>query len=375
MAFNTLYAIPKKTNTSYAIIFTFSLSNISMPDSTDLRNITYRQVQDSINNMLNIFLNEPGAEPFEPKTSVFITSGNQVEGNMDYIFQDGDIKRPISFFTKLNAQSDMMTTTLSTDSITLNSTTTPTLLGSVIIYIDLVFKNLTSVPSQAEVLSAANILLDSSVKIKRSIRKLNNPVRIHNITYQRTSENSYIISFGFILSNVSIALDIELRNETYDLIQNTINILLNKILNAPNASPFIFQRANYMGNATVIQANAQYIFGEGDIKSPSGFLAQILKVSGLMYTTTFSTPVTPAQTTTPHPVLLNATRPANNTNTGGQFPGWVLPIIIPCSIAVILVLCWILLWCLLCGCCAALRRRYNRRRSYNVQYSTQNGLF
>lgn len=60
----------------------------------------------------------------------------------------------------------------------------------------------------------------------------------------------------------------------------------------------------------MIQANAEYVFVEGDIKSPSAFLSQILTVSGL---------------------------------SGGWSSAWILAIIIPCSIAVILVPCWIIL--------------------------------
>ncbi|XP_037394571.1 uncharacterized protein LOC108415202, partial [Pygocentrus nattereri] len=145
-------------------------------------------------------------------------------------------------------------------------TAAPTLVGTVLIYIRLVFKNLTTLPSEAEVLNAANTLLDSSVRMKRDVstQKLNNPVSIQNVTYQKTSSNSYTISFAFKISNVNMSKNIELRNETYDAIQNTINGLLNKILNDPNAPPFVFQRANYTGNDTVIQANAEYIFVEGD---------------------------------------------------------------------------------------------------------------
>ncbi|XP_036430664.1 uncharacterized protein LOC118810745 [Colossoma macropomum] len=223
-------------------------------------------------------------------------------------------------------------------------TAAPTLMGSVLIYIRLVFKNLTTLPSEAEVLNAANTLLDSGVRMKRDVstQKLNNPVSIQNVTYQKTGSNSYTISFAFKISNVSISRNIELRNETYDAIQNTINGLLNKILNDPNATPFVFQRANYTGNDTVIQADAEYIFMEGDIKTPSGFLKEILKISGL---------------------------------AGGGFPGWALAIIIPCGIAIILVPCWIILCIMLSGCCGAVRRRWHRRQSYNVQYPIHNSLF
>ncbi|XP_036430665.1 LOW QUALITY PROTEIN: mucin-17-like [Colossoma macropomum] len=382
----------KISETSYAVIFTFNVSNISMPESTVLMNDTYTQVKNSVNIALNTLLNEPGADLFEPQRSDFRMLANQVESNMEYSFQDGDTKTPISFLNELKTQSGDTPTVPPTASTALQSTTVltpeimttsvlekttstimeittsptleittaptleittaspqqitaaPTLMGSVLIYIRLVFKNLTTLPSEAEVLNAANTLLDSGVRMKRDVstQKLNNPVSIQNVTYQKTSSNSYTISFAFKISNVSISKNIELRNETYDAIQNTINGLLNKILNDPNATPFVFQRANYTGNDTVIQADAEYIFMEGDIKTPSGFLKEILKISGL---------------------------------AGGGFPGWALAIIIPCGIAIILVPCWIILCIMLSGCCGAVRRRWHRRRSYNVQYPIHNSLF
>ncbi|KAL7878184.1 hypothetical protein SRHO_G00048270, partial [Serrasalmus rhombeus] len=233
--------------------------------------------------------------------------------------------------------------------------------GTVLIYIRLVFKNLTTLPTEAEVLNAANTLLDSSVRMKRDVRmqKLNNPVSIQNVTYQKTGNNSYTITFGFKISNVNISSNLQLRNETYGSIQQTINVLLNKILNGKSSTPFNFPQANYTDNATVIQAVSEYVFVEGNIQVPSGFLAEILKVSGLA-------------STTPQPTVPNTTSPGNST---GGFPGWALAIIIPCSIAIFLIPTWITLCCMLCGCCAAIRRRYGRRRSYNVQYTTSNGLF
>ncbi|KAK3554728.1 hypothetical protein QTP70_033144, partial [Hemibagrus guttatus] len=123
-------------------------------------------------------------------------------------------------------------------------------------------------------------------------------------------------------------------------------------------------------NGTQIVANSEYIFVESDTKwTPSGFLFAIFKISGL---STITTPA--AQTDPPAHIVLRPTVQAQNTTTGGN-SAWILGIIIPCSIVIILIPCWILLCCLLCGCCAGLRRRYNRRRSYNVQHATRNGLF
>ncbi|KAG9275776.1 putative threonine-rich GPI-anchored glycoprotein isoform X1 [Astyanax mexicanus] len=208
--------------------------------------------------------------------------------------------------------------------------------GAAVVYARLVFNSSSTIPSESSVLNATTTLLNSRLS------NLNHSTNVLNISYQKTSINSYRISFGFKISNVSIYKDIQLQSGTYDVIQSTINGLLNTILNDPSAPPFVFQRANFTLNDTVIQADAEYVFVEGDIKTPSKFLTEILKVSGL---------------------------------GSGAFPGWALAIIIPCGIAIILVPCWILLCILLSGCCGAVRRRWRRRRSYNVQYTVSNGLF
>ncbi|XP_072533320.1 uncharacterized protein [Salminus brasiliensis] len=348
----------KISDTSFVVIFTFSVSNVSMPESPDLRNSTYIHVQNSINAALNTILNDPSIDNFIPQTTSFTGTSDQILGDVLYSFQEGDIKKPTSFLS-LIANGMSATTTLETS-------TAPSLLGTVLIYIHLVFKNVTILPTEADILKAANSLLDSSIRMRQNIRmqKLNNPVSIQNITFQKTGNNSYRISFGFKISNVNMSPDTQMRNETYIAIQNTVNSLLNKILNSKNASQFVFPVANYTGNYTVIQADSEYVFVEGDIKTPSGFLEEILKVSGLA-------------STTPQPTVLSTTVQAtpHTNSTGGGFPGWALAIIIPCGIAIILVPLWIIIGCMLCGCCAAIRRRYSRRRSYNVQYTTRNGLF
>ncbi|XP_053088686.1 uncharacterized protein LOC113525486 [Pangasianodon hypophthalmus] len=347
------FTYKKISDTSYAVIFTFNISNISMPENPELRNDTYNEVESIINKALNTLLNKPGAESFQPHDFSFMSSKNQVKGDMEYHFQDGDTKTPAAFINELKAQS------------------TP-ILGNVLIHIRLVFKNLSRVPTEAEVLKAANALLDAKIRTVRDLttQKLNEPVSIRNVTYQKTDNNSYIISFVFQISDVNISKDIQLMNQTFNLIQNTINILLNTILNAKGAAPFVFPRANYTFNGTVVVADSEYVFVEGETKwTPSGFLSAILNISGL---SNFTTPA--AQTTPPVHVVLRPTVQINNTTSGGN-AAWILAIIIPCSIVIILIPCWILLCCLLCGCCAGLRRRYNRRRSYNVQRTTQNGLF
>ncbi|KAL7878194.1 hypothetical protein SRHO_G00048370 [Serrasalmus rhombeus] len=360
----------KTGSNSYTISFAFKISNVNISKNIELRNETYDAIQNTINGLLNKILNDPNAPPFVFQRANYTGNDTVIQANAEYVFVEGDIKTPSGFLNEIlniperNTSTIMEITTSSTLDITTvphqqntiaptleitavppqQITAAPTLVGTVLIYIRLVFKNLTTLPSEAEVLNAASALLDSSVRMKRDVstQKLSNPVSIQNVTYQKTSSNSYTISFAFKISNVNMSRNIELRNETYDAIQNTINGLLNKILNDPSAPPFVFQRANYTGNDTVIQANAEYVFVEGDIKTPSGFLKEILKISGL---------------------------------AGGGFPGWALAIIIPCGIAIILVPCWIILCIMLSGCCGAVRRRWHRRRSYNVEYPIHNSLF
>ncbi|GAA6081367.1 uncharacterized protein LOC113646501 isoform X1 [Tachysurus ichikawai] len=339
------FTYEKRSDTCYAVKFTFQISNISMSQNPELWNDTYNQVESIINNILNTLLNEADAEPFNPQSSFFTISGTQVIGDMLY----KDTKAPASFLNDLSP-----------------------VLGNVLIYIRLVFKNLTKVPSEADVLNAANALLDAKIRRARDLvtQKLSDPVSIQDVTYQKIDNNSYIISFGFKISNVTISKDMQLRNGTYSLIQNTINSLLNTILNVKGAPEFVFPQANYIFNGTEIVANSEYVFVKGDTKwTPSGFLYAILNISGL---STLTTPA--AQTDPPVHVVLRPTVQAQNTTTGGN-SAWILGIIIPCSIVIILIPCWILLCCLLCGCCAGLRRRYSRRRSYTVQYATRNGLF
>lgn len=64
-------------------------------------------------------------------------------------------------------------------------------MGIVLIYIRLNFKNLTTVPSEAEVLAAANALLDTKIRRARDLTpRLNEPVSVQNITYTSKSLNS-----------------------------------------------------------------------------------------------------------------------------------------------------------------------------------------
>ncbi|KAI1887726.1 hypothetical protein AGOR_G00193300 [Albula goreensis] len=163
------------------------------------------------------------------------------------------------------------------------------------------------------------------------------------------------MNLTYKISDVPMNEKFNLRNETQQLIQGSVNNLLNGILNQPNGNTFTFPQASYENMPQEIHANVEYVFREGDINQPSSFLSAILVASGLA--------TTAAPPTTTNPVLLLVT----GSVLDGSFPGWALAIIIPCGIVLILIPFWILLCCLLCGCCAAIKRRLRRRRTYNVQ--------
>lgn len=90
---------------------------------------------------------------------------------------------------------------------------------------------------------------------------------------------------------------------------------------------FIPFRCNVSG--LVIVAEQVYVYNETDIKTPSGFLDDMLRASGLLYYTI------PAITS-----IQPTTKPGNSTDTGAA---WILGFVIPCGIVLILLPCWILL--------------------------------
>ncbi|XP_056623437.1 mucin-17-like [Triplophysa dalaica] len=339
------------SDTSYAVIFTFTLSNISMPKDPESRNDTFNEVQNIVNKALNTLLNEP-TNIFQPKFSDLKSTSDQIHGNMDYTFQDADAIRPVSFLNLL--QLPIGLTTINT--LTASTTLPPIVLGTAIIYIELVFFTLGPAPNENSVLQIANSLLDAKLRTRRDVQTLKDPVSFMNITYKRITENQYTLTFGFEIGNVSMSEKFEFRNDTHEIVQDKINELLSKILNDPKAATFKFP-ARFEGNSTVIRADVQYVFREGDIGAPSQFLEELLKINGVI--------TTPAPATTFYPTLVN-----NSTSAA-----WVVAIIVPCAIAIMLVPCWILLCCMLCGCCARIRRRWHRRQSYNVQYTTRHSLF
>ncbi|KAA0722075.1 hypothetical protein E1301_Tti023597 [Triplophysa tibetana] len=326
----------KISDNSYALDFGFEINNVSMAENQGNRNSTYKFIQDAINKLLNEILHEnPSADKINFDDANFTNGIAEVTARVVYNVSKSNIMAPSKFLLKLFEDN------------------TPYRLGKVIIVIKLVFNTRGPVPTESAVLKIANSLLDSRLRTKRQVTKLNDPVSNVNVTYTKISDNSYALNFGFEIINVNMSERLVLRNSTYILIQDSINKLLNQILNDPNATPFVFERANFTGDNGVIKADVVYIFKEDDFKFPSPFIFE------LTYVNTGTT--TAAPTTTFFP--------------SSTSPTWIVAIIVPCAIAIMLIPCWILLCCLLCGCCARLRQRWHRRRSYNVQYTTRNSIF
>ncbi|XP_016417274.1 chitinase-like protein PB1E7.04c [Sinocyclocheilus rhinocerous] len=504
----------KISETSYAVVFTFNVINISMPEDPNLRGNTYQQVQNTINNALNTLLNEPGSPNLQPKSSNFTSTLKQIDGRMEYTFQDGDVIKPVSFLNELRSQTVL--TTASTLTIT-----PPIVLGRALIFIRLVFVTLGPLPNSEKVLEVANTLLNKRLTTKQDTKTqaLSDPVSVVNVTYTKINETAYALDFGFEISNITMSEKLELRDGTHLTIQDSINTLLGKMLLSNSSAPLIkFQAADFTGNSTVIKANVEYVFSPSDITQPSIFVQELLQLDGASTLTTTTSPpiltrrviikirlefitlgprpsesnvlqvvksmlasnlttklttrvtsmseplslqnveylgindtaytlifafeinkvslteikrkeayqeiqkkindlviqilkdpsvnlLIPAEFkddlfviqanvtyvfsqhdsntasgflvsalftafTTPVPTTMSATTSNNGTNVA-----WIVAIIVPCAIVIGLVPCWILLCCLLCGCCAAIRRRWHRRQSYNVQYTTRNSLF
>ncbi|KAL0149385.1 hypothetical protein M9458_055310, partial [Cirrhinus mrigala] len=275
----------KITETSYAVVFTFNVVNISMPEDPKLKNDTYQQVQDTINNALNTLLNEPGKPAFAPKSSNFTSITSQIDGRIDYTFQDGDAIQPISFLNELRLPT---TTTAFPQTTTGFPVTTPKLLsGSAVVISKLVFNSSSPVPSKALVLTAVNTLRHSRDS------QLNESVKVVNVTYEKITETSYAVVFTFNVVNISMPEDPKLKNDTYQQVQDTINNALNTLLNEPGKPAFAPKSSNFTSITSQIDGRIDYTFQDGDAIQPISFLNELR-----LPTTTTAFP----QTTTGFPV-------------------------------------------------------------------------
>ncbi|KAG5848149.1 hypothetical protein ANANG_G00095340 [Anguilla anguilla] len=362
----------KITDHAYALLLHYQISNMSFPEKFSLRNTTQQLIQASANDLLNRLLNSPNEKPFTFPEGNYTNGLNVINASVEYVFREGDINQPSSFLAAILEVSGLATTTSSPVMSTTTSAVAPTISqpatqsvtpipgapttteairmvrGTVLIILRFVFHTLKPVPTESQVLSRVSVFLKG-----RELRLMENPVRIADLEYEKISDHIFALKLNYQISNVTFPEKYDLRNETQKLIQDSANKLLNGLLNSPNAIQFTFPQANYTNGLNVINASVEYVFREGDINLPSDFLAAILEVSGLA--------TTAAPTTTSSPVLLLI------TSTAGRFPGWALAIIIPCGIVIILLPFWILLCCLLCGCCAAIKRRWRKRQAYHIQ--------
>ncbi|XP_016417280.1 flocculation protein FLO11-like [Sinocyclocheilus rhinocerous] len=270
------------SETSYAIIFTFNLIDISIPEDPELKNNTYQHLQNVINNVLNTLLNEPGRQVFKAKSSKFKCTENHIEGSMEYIFNSKD--QPTILLKELNLQNSLITTTLAKPGTSTTTKETTTLIGRVIFYIRLIFITRGPIPSESHVQHLVNLLLAPHLRAKQdTAQTLNDPVSYVNASYEKIADNSYALKCGFEINSPSMGEKLELRDGNYTFIQNSIKRKLNQILSDSDTS-VEFNKANFTKNSMEVIADIDYIFRQQDIKSPSDFLQGLLKVMNSLTT-------------------------------------------------------------------------------------------
>ncbi|XP_042614833.1 mucin-5AC-like [Cyprinus carpio] len=257
----------KISETSYAVVFTFNVINISMPEDPVSRGNTNQKVQDTINNALNTLLNEPGNPTLQPKSSNFTSTSNQIDGRMEYSFQDGDVIQPVSFLNELRLPT---TTTVFPEATTSVSVTTPKLIsGSAVVTSKLVFNASSTVPSESLVLNAIKTLRNSRES------QLNESVKVVNVTYEKISETSYAVVFTFNVINISMPEDPVSRGNTNQKVQDTINNALNTLLNEPGSPTLQPNSSNFTSTSNQIDGRMEYSFQDGDVIQPVSFLNEL----------------------------------------------------------------------------------------------------
>ncbi|XP_052400762.1 uncharacterized protein LOC127948373 [Carassius gibelio] len=334
----------KINETAYALNFGFEISNITMNEKLELRNGTHLLIQDSVNTLLSkILLSNSSAPVIKFNAADFTGNSTMIQAKVEYVFSPSDITQPSVFVQEL----------LQLNEATTQTTTSPPILSRrAIIRIRLEFITLGPRPSENSVLDVVKSVVATNLTSTLSAKtvSVSEPVTLANVNYLGINDTAYALIFAFEISKVSLTES--KRNETYQEIQKKINNLVIQILKDPSINLLI--PANFKDDSTMIEANVTYVFSQRESNTAAGFLV------GTLFTV-FTTPV---------PTTINTTISNNATNVA-----WIVAIIVPCAIIIGLIPCWILLCCLLCGCCAAIRRRWHRRRSYNVQYTTRNSLF
>ncbi|XP_016108127.1 mucin-5AC-like isoform X3 [Sinocyclocheilus grahami] len=257
----------KISETSYAVVFTFNVINISIPEDPASRGNTYLQVQDTINNALNTLLNEPGSPTLKPKTSNFTSTSKQIDGRMEYSFQDGDVIQPVSFLNELRLPTTTTVFPETTSSVSV--TATNLISGSAVVTSKLVFNSSSPVPSESLVLSAIKTLRNSRES------QLKESVKVVNVTYEKISETSYAVVFTFNVINISIPEDPASRGNTNQQVQDTINNALNTLLNEPGSPNLQPKSSNFTGTSIQINGRMEYSFQDGDVIQPVSFLNEL----------------------------------------------------------------------------------------------------
>ncbi|XP_051980560.1 uncharacterized protein LOC127641664, partial [Xyrauchen texanus] len=273
----------KISETSYVVIFTFNVMNISMPEDPDLRSSTYQQVKDAINNVLNTLLNDPHSLILAPISSNFMSTSNQISGSMEYSFHDGDLIQPVSFLNELH-QLMGFTTTPTSSVITSNAPVSSSnqVFGSALVTSKLLFNSSSPVPSEELVLRAVTNLLKSRQS------QLSKSVEVANITYEKISETSYVVIFTFNVMNISMPEDPDLRSSTYQQVKDAINNVLNTLLNDPHSLILAPISSNFMSTSNQISGSMEYSFHDGDLIQPVSFLNELHQLMGFTTTPTFS---------------------------------------------------------------------------------------
>ncbi|XP_042616063.1 uncharacterized protein LOC109068406 [Cyprinus carpio] len=316
-----------------------------MTEKLELRNGTHLLIQDSINSLLGkILLSNSSAPIIKFQPADFTGNSTVIKANVEYVFSPSDITQPSIFVQELLQLNEASTLT--------STTSPPILTRRAIIKIRLEFITLGPRPSESNVLQVVKSMLATNLTTKLTTRvtSVSEPVTLNNVVCIGINDTAYALIFAFEMNKVLLT-EIQ-RQEAYKEIQNKINDLVKQILKDPSVNLLI--PADFKDDLLVIEANVTYVFSERNSNTGSGFLVSALFKAF----------------TTPAPTTMNTTISNNSTNAA-----WIVAIIVPCAIVIGLVPCWILLCCLLCGCCAAIRRRWHRRQSYNVQYTTRNSLF
>ncbi|XP_061100259.1 uncharacterized protein LOC133130052 [Conger conger] len=278
------------SDNSFALQLAYKMNDVSFPQNVSLRSETQQRIQGSVNTLMNGLLNQPNESPFTFPQANYTHQPNEIEASVEYVYQEADISKPSDFLSAILGINGPTTTTAPPVTIVPPVTTVPiTTVGPVFIFPRLVFHTTNTVPTESEVLSRGNPFLNGD-----EIR-LNNTVRVQNLTYERLSDNSFALQLAYKMNDVSFPQNVSLRSETQQRIQGSVNTLMNGLLNQPNESPFTFPQANYTHQPNEIEASVEYVYQEADISKPSDFLSAILGINGPVTTT--APPVTTAPNT------------------------------------------------------------------------------